>query len=124
MSSTERVERVERVEHRSFTDACHDDRMERARRLTLTDAVAIGIGSMIGAGVLSVWGPAVEVVGAGILAALAIAAVVAFCNAASSAQLAAVHRVAGGTYAYARAEIGPWWGFIAGWCFVIGKIAS
>src|SRR5690606_6805188 len=45
-------------------------------------------------------------------------------NATSSAQLAAVHPVSGGTYSYARAEIGPWWGFIAGWCFVIGKIAS
>lgn len=98
--------------------------MELARRLTLTDAVAIGLGSMIGAGVFSVWGPALEVAGSGLLAALAIAAVVAFCNATSSAQLAAVHPVSGGTYSYARAEIGPWWGFIAGWCFVIGKIAS
>ena len=98
--------------------------MELARRLTLTDAVAIGLGSMIGAGVFSVWGPAIDVAGSGLLAALAIAAVVAFCNATSSAQLAAVHPVSGGTYAYARAEIGPWWGFIAGWCFVIGKIAS
>lgn len=98
--------------------------MELARRLTLTDAVAIGLGSMIGAGVFSVWGPAIEVAGSGLLIALAIAAVVAFCNATSSAQLAAVHPVSGGTYAYARAEIGPWWGFIAGWCFVIGKIAS
>lgn len=98
--------------------------MELARRLTLVDAVAIGLGSMIGAGAFSVWGPAIEVAGSGLLAALAIAAVVAFCNATSSAQLAAVHPVAGGTYAYARAEIGPWWGFIAGWCFVIGKIAS
>ncbi|MGO2745480.1 APC family permease [Microbacterium sp.] len=98
--------------------------MQLARRLTLTDAVAIGLGSMIGAGVFSVWGPALDVAGSGLLAALAIAAVVAFCNATSSAQLAAVHPVSGGTYAYARAEIGPWWGFIAGWCFVIGKIAS
>lgn len=79
---------------------------------------------MIGAGVFSVWGPALDAAGSGLLIALAIAAVVAFCNATSSAQLAAVHPVAGGTYAYARAEIGPWWGFIAGWCFVIGKIAS
>ncbi|MES2865196.1 MAG: amino acid permease, partial [Actinomycetota bacterium] len=79
---------------------------------------------MIGAGVFSVWGPAIEVAGSGLLIALAIAAVVAFCNATSSAQLAAVHPVSGGTYAYARAEIGPWWGFVAGWCFVIGKIAS
>lgn len=95
-----------------------------ARRLTLTDATAIGLGSMIGAGVFSVWGPALSVTGDGLLIALAIAAVVAFSNATSSAQLAAVHPVAGGTYAYARAEIGPWSGFIAGWGFVIGKIAS
>ena len=98
--------------------------MPLARRLTLADAVAIGLGSMIGAGVFAVWSPAIGVAGSGILVALAIAALVAFCNATSSAQLAAVHPVAGGTYAYARAEIGPWSGFIAGWCFVIGKIAS
>lgn len=98
--------------------------MPLARRLTLVDAVAIGLGSMIGAGVFAVWAPAIGVAGSGVLIALAIAAVVAYCNATSSAQLAAVHPVAGGTYAYARAEIGPWWGFVAGWSFVIGKIAS
>lgn len=98
--------------------------MPLARRLRLGDAVAIGLGSMIGAGVFSVWAPALGAAGSGILVALAIAALVAFCNATASAQLAAVHPVAGGTYAYARAEIGPWWGFVAGWSFVIGKIAS
>lgn len=98
--------------------------MSLARRLTLRDAVAIGLGSMIGAGVFSVWGPAVSVAGDGLLLALAVAALVAYCNAIASAQLAAVHPVSGGTYAYARAEIGPWSGYIAGWCFVIGKIAS
>ena len=98
--------------------------MPLARRLTLADATAIGLGSMIGAGVFAVWAPASGAAGSGLLIALAIAAVVAYCNATSSAQLAAVHPVAGGTYAYARAEIGPWSGFIAGWCFVIGKIAS
>ncbi|GGM45151.1 APC family permease [Microbacterium saperdae] len=98
--------------------------MPLARRLKTGDAVAIGLGSMIGAGVFSVWGPAIGVAGSGVLIALAIAAVVAYCNATASAQLAAAHPVAGGTYAYARAEIGPWWGFIAGWSFVVGKIAS
>lgn len=98
--------------------------MPLARRLTLGDAVAIGLGSMVGAGVFAVWAPAIGVAGSGILVALAIAALVAYCNATASAQLAAAHPVAGGTYAYARAEIGPWWGFVAGWSFVIGKIAS
>lgn len=98
--------------------------MPLARRLRLGDAVAIGLGSMIGAGVFSVWGPVIGVAGSGVLVALGIAAIVAYGNATASAQLAAAHPVAGGTYAYARAEIGPWWGFVAGWSFVIGKIAS
>lgn len=95
-----------------------------ARRLGLGDAVAIGLGAMIGAGVFAAFGPAARAAGPWMLAGLAVAAVVAYCNATASAQLAAVHTVAGGTYAYGRAELGAWWGFAAGWCFVIGKLAS
>ena len=94
------------------------------RRLGLSDAVFIGLGSMIGAGVFSAFAPAAAAAGTGLLIGLVIAAVVAFCNATSSAQLAAAHPTSGGTYAYGRAELGPWWGFVAGWCFVIGKLAS
>lgn len=94
------------------------------RRLGLTDAVFIGLGSMIGAGVFAVWAPAADAAGTGLLVGLAIAAIVAFGNATSSAQLAAAHPTSGGTYAYGRAELGPWWGFVAGWGFVIGKTAS
>src|SRR5690606_18404112 len=25
---------------------------------------------------------------------------------------------------YGRKQLGPWWGYLAGWCFVIGKTAS
>lgn len=95
-----------------------------SRRLGLGDAVFIGLGSMIGAGVFSAFSPAAQAAGTGLLIGLALAACVAFGNATSSAQLAAVHPTSGGTYAYGRAELGPWWGFIAGWGFVIGKIAS
>ena len=56
--------------------------------------------------------------------AVGIAAIVAFCNATSSAQLAAQYPTSGGTYVYGRERLGPWWGFIAGWGFVIGKTAS
>ncbi|WP_375383779.1 APC family permease [uncultured Microbacterium sp.] len=94
------------------------------RRLGLGDAVFIGLGSMIGAGVFAVWAPAAQAAGAWLLAGLAVAAVVAYCNATSSGQLAAAYPTSGGTYAYGRAELGEWWGFIAGWCFVIGKLAS
>lgn len=95
-----------------------------ARRLTLTDAIVIGLGSMIGAGVFAVFGPAAGAAGGGLFVGLALAAFVAYANATSSAQLAAVHPTSGGTYAYGRAELGPWWGFLAGWGFVIGKTAS
>ncbi|QKJ19041.1 APC family permease [Microbacterium hominis] len=94
------------------------------RRLGLADAVFLGLGSMIGAGVFAVWAPAAQAAGTGLLLGLAIAAVVAFGNATSTAQLAAAHPTSGGAYAYGRAELGPWWGFVAGWGFVIGKTAS
>jgi APA family basic amino acid/polyamine antiporter len=94
------------------------------RRLGLADAVVIGAGSMIGAGVFAAWSPAAEAAGTGLLIGLAIAAVVAFCNASSSAQLAAIHPVSGGTYVYGRRQLGPAWGHLAGWGFVVGKTAS
>ena len=95
-----------------------------ARRLRLVDAVIIGLGSMIGAGVFSVFAPAAQAAGAALLIGLAIAAVVAYCNATSSAQLAAAYPTSGGTYIYGRERLGAWWGYIGGWGFVVGKIAS
>ena len=94
------------------------------RRLGLVDAVIVGAGSMIGAGVFSAWGPAADAAGTGLLIGLVVAAVVAFCNATSSAQLAAVHPESGGTYVYARRQLGAFWGHLAGWGFVVGKTAS
>ncbi|MDI6626970.1 MAG: APC family permease [Rhodococcus sp. (in: high G+C Gram-positive bacteria)] len=95
-----------------------------ARRLGLFDAIAIGVGSMVGAGVFAAFAPASAVAGTGLLIGLGIAAVVAFCNATSSAQLAAQYPTSGGTYIYGRERLGEWPGFLAGWSFVIGKTAS
>ena len=95
-----------------------------ARKLGLTDAVFVGLGAMIGAGIFSAIAPAADATGSWLLVALAIAALVAFCNALSSAQLAALYPAAGGTYVYGRERLGHFWGFLAGWGFVIGKVAS
>ncbi|GGF27607.1 APC family permease [Subtercola lobariae] len=95
-----------------------------ARRLGLGDAVFIGLGSMIGAGIFAAFTPAAQAAGSGLLIGLGVAAIVAFCNATSSAQLAATYPASGGTYVYGRKQLGPWWGFIAGWSFIIGKTAS
>jgi basic amino acid/polyamine antiporter, APA family len=97
---------------------------ELARRLSTGDAVVIGLAAMIGAGVFAAPGPAAAAAGTWLLAGLVVAAVVAYANATSSAQLAALHPESGGTYVYARHRLGPYWGFLAGWSFVVGKTAS
>jgi APA family basic amino acid/polyamine antiporter len=94
------------------------------RRLGTADAVVVGLGAMIGAGVFGAFGPAAGAAGAGLTGALALAAVVAYCNATSSARLAARHPESGGTYVYGRERLGPFWGYLAGWSFVAGKTAS
>ncbi|MEH0841288.1 APC family permease [Micromonospora sp. CPCC 205711] len=96
-----------------------------ARRLGVPDAVVIGLGSMLGAGVFVVFAPAAAAAdGAGLLVALALAGFIAFCNATSSARLAARYPESGGTYVYGRERLGPFAGFLAGWGFVVGKTAS
>lgn len=94
------------------------------RSLGTVDAVVIGLGSMIGAGVFAAFAPAAAAAGPALLVGLAIAAVVAYANATASAQLAAEYPTSGGTYVYGRERLGDWWGFLAGWGFVIGKTAS
>ena len=94
------------------------------RRLGLGDAVVIGLGSMLGTGVFVVWSPAADRAGRWLLVALGLAAAVAYCNATSTAQLAAVHPESGGAYVYGRLRLGRWWGTLAGASFVVGKTAS
>ncbi|MFI5828312.1 APC family permease [Streptomyces sp. NPDC051578] len=97
---------------------------ELGRHLGVFDAVVIGLGSMIGAGVFAALAPAAGAAGSGLLPGLALAAVVAYCNAASSARLAARYPRSGGTYVYGRERLGDFWGYLAGWGFVVGKTAS
>ncbi|MFD6042635.1 APC family permease [Streptomyces koyangensis] len=97
---------------------------ELRRTLGVLDAVMIGLGAMIGAGIFAALAPAARAAGSGLLTGLALAAVVAYCNATSSARLAARYPASGGTYVYGRERLGEFWGVLAGWGFVIGKTAS
>src|SRR5207302_11009037 len=94
------------------------------RRLGLGDAVVLGLGSMIGAGVFAAIAPAARAAGAGLLFGLLVAGAVAYCNATSSARLAALYPESGGTYVYGRRRLGDVWGYLAGASFVVGKVAS
>ncbi|MEU8465989.1 amino acid permease [Streptomyces sp. NPDC029003] len=97
---------------------------ELKRTLGVSDAVVVGLGAMVGAGIFAALAPAARAAGGGLLAALALAGLVAYCNARSSARLAARYPSSGGTYVYGRERLGPFWGYIAGWGFVVGKTAS
>ncbi|MEU4341922.1 APC family permease [Nocardia sp. NPDC023852] len=97
---------------------------ELQRSLGVSDAVVIGLGSMIGAGIFAALAPAARAAGSGLLFGLAVAAVVAYCNATSSARLAARYPTSGGAYVYGRERLGEFWGYLAGWSFVVGKTAS
>jgi APA family basic amino acid/polyamine antiporter len=94
------------------------------RRLGTGDAVIIGLGSMVGAGIFVALTPAAAVAGSWLLVGLALAGAVAYCNAMSSAWLAARYPQSGGTYVYGRERLGDFCGYLAGWSFVVGKTAS
>lgn len=123
-----RLKRPTRGRHLPFPAVRYDGRVTSdaslARRLGTGDAVVIGLGSMLGAGLFSAFAPAASAAGPWLLAGLALAAVVAWANASSSAQLAAQYPRSGGTYLYGRERLGEWPGFLAGWSFVVGKTAS
>lgn len=79
---------------------------------------------MLGAGVFGVFGPAAALAGNWIQLAIVLAAIVAYLNATTIAQLAAVVSRPGGTYAYGRHYLSDSWGFLAGAAFLVGKIGS
>lgn len=94
------------------------------RVLSLRDAVGIGLGAIIGAGIFVVTGVAAGVSGPAMLISLLIAGVVAAFNALSSAQLAAVYPHSGATYEYGYRLLNPYFGFSAGWMFLMSKLAA
>lgn len=94
------------------------------RVLGLHDAIGVGLGAIIGAGIFVVTGVAAGVAGTSFLVGLIIAGVVASFNGLSSAQLAAVYPQSGGTYEYGYRVLTPWLGFSAGWMFILSKLSA
>jgi APA family basic amino acid/polyamine antiporter len=87
-------------------------------QLGMFDAISTGMAAILGAGIFAVIAPAAGIAGPALLISLVIAAFVAFCNALSSTQLAAVFPRSGGTYEFGRHMLGPWAGYLAGWMFL------
>nr|HPL94940.1 amino acid permease [Paludibacteraceae bacterium] len=94
------------------------------RSLDLKDAVAVGLGAIIGAGIFVVTGVAAGVSGPSFIIGLLIAGTIATFNGLSSSQLAAVYPQSGGTYEYGYRLLTPSLGFSAGWMFVLSKLSA
>ncbi len=90
-------------------------------QLRFFDTIATGLAAILGAGIFSVIAPAAKIAGPALLISFLIGAFVALCNALSSTQLAAIFPRAGGTYTFGRKMLGPWWGFSAGWMFLVAN---
>ena len=97
---------------------------ELQRSIKTPGAILMGLGSIIGTGIFVSIAIATQISGNGIIIAIFIAAVLAALNGLSSAQLAAAHPVSGGTYEYGYRFLGSYFGFTAGWMFMIAKSAS
>ncbi|MCU1633662.1 MAG: transporter [Micrococcaceae bacterium] len=100
----------------------HQPRLRRA--MGRVDATMVGVGAMIGAGAFVVFAPAAAAAGHLLPLAVVIAGFVAYCNASATASLAIRYPSSGGTYVYGREQLGHWPGFLAGWGFITGKLAS
>src|SRR5436853_4700362 len=103
------------VEHKSGGISPEQGAHQLRRVLTLREAVAIGIGGTIGGGIFVLVGAAAGRAGPGALLAFLLAFGVSLLIALPYAELACRYPLAGGGYAFARALLGPHWGFLMGW---------
>ncbi|MEN9715722.1 MAG: hypothetical protein RJA35_1189 [Actinomycetota bacterium] len=94
------------------------------QQVGLLGAVAIGLASMLGAGVFVVFHTAYAITPTGYYWALGLAALVAALNSWSIYSLASAVDRPGGVYAYSRIYLNDSFSFASGFAFVFGKIGS
>lgn len=94
------------------------------QQVGLVGAVAIGLASMLGAGVFVVFHAAYAITPTGYYWALGLAALVAAINSWSIYSLARAIDRPGGVYSYSRRYLGDGFSFASGFAFVFGKIGS
>ncbi|MFB6071112.1 MAG: amino acid permease [Halanaeroarchaeum sp.] len=93
---------------------------ELARDLGPLAALTIGVGTMIGAGIFVLPGPAVARAGPLVSIAFLLGGVIALLTALSASELGTAMPKAGGAYYYVNHALGPLFGSIAGWANWMG----
>ena len=97
---------------------------ELSRDLGLTSALAIGIGTMIAAGIFTLSGLAIRNVGSGAIVAFLLAAVVATFTALTYCEFASIYPKTGEGYLYARKTFPGPLAYIVGWALFLGYTSS
>jgi basic amino acid/polyamine antiporter, APA family len=97
---------------------------ELSRDLGLVSALAIGVGTMIAAGIFTLSGLAVKEVGSAAIAAFLVAAVVATFTALTYCEFASIYPQSGEGYLYARKTFAPPLAYTVGWCLLLGYTSS
>lgn len=93
---------------------------ELAKDLTLTSALTIGIGTMVGAGIFVLPGTAVQMAGPLSAGAFILGGTIAIFTALSASELGTAMPRSGGAYFYVNRGLGPLFGSVAGWGNWIG----
>ncbi|MDD4456856.1 MAG: amino acid permease [Syntrophotalea acetylenica] len=94
--------------------------MQLNRQLSLTDAVLLIIGNVIGAGIFTTSGFLAEQLSHPwlFLGIWGLGGLLTLCGALTYAELAGMFPLAGGDYQFLKAAYGPWAGFLLGWLAV------
>ncbi|MBX0294913.1 amino acid permease [Haloarcula nitratireducens] len=102
----------------------HDISEEEDRSMGFWSAAAIGVGTMIAAGIFVLSGLAVSNVGTAAIVSFLLAAFIASLTAASYAEFASVYPESGGGYVYVAKTIPSEITYIMGWTMILGYPAS
>ena len=94
------------------------------RTLNLFDAISMGLGAIIGAGIFVIVGIAAGVAGPGLIYSVIIAGIVSLFTALSFAELCSVVTEEGGAYEYVFKVLSPSLGFMTGWMMIVGNIVA
>ena len=98
--------------------------MELKQTLNLFDAISIGIGAIVGAGIFVVVGIAIGYAGPAIVVSMVIAAIVASFTAFSFAELGSAIPKQGGVYAFAYEIASPSAGFVVGYLWLFAQTVA
>ena len=97
---------------------------ELSRSVTLSQALMINLGAIIGAGIFVIIGVAIGHAGPSIIISIILSALIAILTGLSFAEIARHVAKEGGVYEYAKESFRPFAGFIGGWLWTFDNIIA